>query len=91
MTSATLESFMDELTKISATFGSGPNMLAPFRMKSGMGGNIMAGAQSGGIKQSKNPTAKPTNYSIVHSEAPTAAQGITASSSKAVPPPPVRT
>jgi hypothetical protein len=38
---------------------------------------------------SKDMTSKPTNYSIVNTEAPTAAFDA-ASSSKAVPPPPVR-
>lgn len=86
MNHAMLASFMDELVKISS------NMAAPPGMKSGMGSNSMV-AQTprvGITSQSRNPEAKSTNYSIVHSEAPSAARG-GAVVTKATPPPPVRT
>lgn len=95
---------MDELTKIaeesSPVQASAGNALAPLGMKSGMGSNSMVTSTSkvgiSGAKPSSNPikgnqAAKPTNYSIVHSSSPTAAFGTAAATSKAVPPPPVRT
>jgi len=98
-----MTSFMDELSKIAA---AGPataakgNFAAPMGLKSGMGSNSMVTSSSSKGTVSSLPkmnpmkadaAAKPTNYSIVHSEAPSAAFGSTASTSKAVPPPPVRT
>lgn len=86
MNHAMLTSFMDELLKISS------NMAAPPGMKSGMGGNaVVASTPRVGVgSRSKNPEAKSTNYSIVHSEAPSAATG-GALATKLAPPPPVRT
>ena len=90
------KSFMDEMTKIAA---AGNNAAAPASMKSGMGQNTMSGGKSTigvqtaapkmNISPKMNVAAKPQNYSIVHSEAPSAAFGAT--SSKVIPPPPVRT
>lgn len=81
-----LASFMDELSKISS------NMAAPPGMKSGMGANAMVAStpRVGVTSQTRNPEAKSTNYSIVHSEAPSAATGSSAAT-KLAPPPPVRT
>ena len=83
---------MDELTKVAINFA------APASKKPGRGQNSMVSLTSGaGFKSpvASNPLkanpAKPTNYSIVHSEAPPAAQGTASAVSKAVPPPPVRT
>jgi len=85
MRNVTLTAFIDELSKISS------NMAAPPSEKSGMGGNVMVPStpRVGIPKQEKNPAAKPTNYSIVHSESPGAGQNM--ASSKVAPPPPVRT
>lgn len=81
-----LASFMDEITKIAQ------NMAAPAGIKSGMGSNVMAApTPSVGIPpQSTNPASKPTNFSIVNSEVPSAAEG-GAGVTKSAPPPPVRT
>jgi hypothetical protein len=102
MRDLTLMAFMDELSKISAdaAAATGGNAAAPLGAKSGMGSNAMvtsASKSSSGLSAAKpaaNPlakpqAAKPTNYSIVHSTAPSAAFG--APSSKMTPPPPVRT
>ena len=95
--------FMDELQKISALTPAGAaksNFAAPLGLKTGMGDNSVVSLSSSkgttSLTPKMNPgksdvAAKPTNYSIVHSEAPSAAFGSTASTSKAVPPPPVRT
>jgi hypothetical protein len=81
-----LTSFMDELMKISS------NMAAPPGLKSGTGANAMVTStpRVGLAPQSKNPEAKSTNYSIVHSEAPSAAAG-SSMATKASSPPAVRT
>ena len=83
-----LASFLDELQKIGAA-----NVAAADAVYKGQ--NISAKPASSGtaIPKStpKDPTAKSTNYSIVHSQTPPAAYGTAASTSKAVPPPPVRT
>jgi hypothetical protein len=47
--------------------------------------------KSPGIKPMSSIGAKPTNYSIVNTQSPTAAYGSAAATSKAAPPPPVRT
>lgn len=85
MNDVTMAAFIDELTKLSS------NMAAPPSLKSGMGANAMVPStpRVGIPKQEKNPAAKPTNYSIVHSESPRAGQDTALS--KAAPPPPVRT
>ena len=82
-----ITSFSDELSKIAA-------------------GNIAAGSaawkgtnesakailpKSSGIPSMKSVGAKPTNYSIVNTQAPTAAFGSASATSKALPPPAVRT
>lgn len=81
------KAFMDELTKIAT------NMAAPPSMKSGMGANPMVATtpRVGLPKPTKDPSAKPTNYSIVNTGTPAAAFGSASSSSKTMPPPPVRT
>ena len=81
-----LAAFVDELTKMSAG-----NYTSP--MSTGKGSNIVANPtyKSSGISQTSNPAVKSTNYSIVHSESPTAAEIVAPANSKAVPPPPVRT
>lgn len=88
MNSVVLASFIDELSKI-----AGANVASPFKMTAGH--NVMTGLTTTKSGLPKTPglkaaPAKPTNYSIVHSEAPSAAYG-SALSSKSVPPPPVRT
>jgi hypothetical protein len=89
-----LTSFVDELSKIGESAGS--NVMAG----PGPGGqNATASASSApglpktspSITSKSNVSAKPTNYSIVHNQAPTAAFGAASLSSKSVPPPPVRT
>ena len=87
MESSVWTAFMDELTKISS------NMAAPPSMKSGMGGNAMTAAtpRVGLPKPTKDPSAKPTNYSIVNTESPQAAFGQASAGSKSTPPPAVRT
>lgn len=81
-----LTAFVDELSKV-----AGGNFASP--MSTGKGSNIVAQPAFGssGIRQTSNPAVKSTNYSIVHSEAPTAADSAAPASIKAVPPPPVRT
>jgi hypothetical protein len=103
MDSQMVAAFTDEMLKISAASpaaAAGGNAAAPAGLKSGFGSNAMVSLSSGKSTLSSTPKtnpakgnveAKPTNYSIVHSEAPSAAFGSTSSTSKAVPPPPVRT
>ena len=81
-----LAAFMDELHKI-----AGGNYASP--QATGKGSNIVAqpAYQSAGIRQTSNPAVKSTNYSIVNTEAPTAAETVAPAATKAVPPPPVRT
>lgn len=87
MDSTVWTAFMDELSKIAS------NMAAPPEMKSGMGSNLMVSSKpSVGLpKPTKDPSAKPTNYSIVNTQSPGAAFGTASSSSKSTPPPAVRT
>jgi len=79
--------FMDELSKIAT------NMAAPPQQKSGMGSNITVASipRVGLPKPTKDPSAKPTNYSIVNTQSPQAAFGTASISSKSAPPPAVRT
>jgi hypothetical protein len=81
-----LAAFVDELTKMSEG-----NYASP--MSTGKGSNIMAqpAYQKSGLGESSNPAVKSTNYSIVHSNTPTAAETLAPAQTKAVPPPPVRT
>jgi hypothetical protein len=81
-----LAAFVDELTKVSAG-----NYASP--MSTGKGSNIVANPTNptSGIRQTSNPAVKSTNYSIVHSESPSAAETLAPAQTKAVPPPPVRT
>jgi hypothetical protein len=84
-------SFVDELARIKEAASN----VAATSMYKGM--NVSAGLpalKSPGVPKpvtAKDPTAKPTNYSIVNTEAPAAAPGMAAATSKATPPPPVRT
>ena len=83
-----LKAFVDEMAKVAANFAAPPSK------KTGMGNNVTVSSTSGaGIPTPslKSDPAKPTNYSIVNSVAPMAAQGTASAVSKAVPPPPVRT
>lgn len=73
-----LEAFADELAKVAALNIAVPQPASPAKPP-----------PSPGIKQGKNPVAKPTNYSVVHSVSPPAAFGA-AAPAKSVPPPPVR-
>ena len=87
-------SFCDELAKI-AGIKPGSNVVNLAKsVVGGKGGNVVAKPlPSSGIKApttTLKPASKPTNYSMVHSNAPTAAYGA-ATGTKAVPPPPVRT
>lgn len=89
-----MRAFIDELAKLADS-----NAGAPPSQKTGLGQNVMVSSSSSSgfstpsvanpMKAADSP--KPTNYSIVHSEAPMAAQGTASAVSKAVPPPPVRT
>jgi hypothetical protein len=83
-----LNSFVDELSKIAA----GGNISASSSYK---GTNLASGSslpRSSGMPRSVGMTAKPTNYSIVHNEAPKADYGDDPTISKVNPPtPPVRT
>ena len=87
MDNVVLAAFMDELSKIAS------NMAAPPQHKTGMGSNILVATKPrvGIPKPSKDPSAKPTNYSIVNTESPQAAFGTASMSSKSAPPPAVRT
>jgi hypothetical protein len=94
MNAMMMRAFVDELAKLADS-----NAGAPPSMKTGLGENSMvSSSSSSGITTPtvNNPMKaatppKSTNYSIVHSEAPMAAQGTASAVSKAVPPPPVRT
>ena len=82
-----LAAFTNELNKI-----AGANVMTPSSIS--QGSNIMAPSafqKPGLAKPTSNPAAKPTNYSIVNTQAPTAAETTAPASMKAVPPPPVRT
>lgn len=92
----TLVSFMDELHKIAESVGPKSNVANPAKPAiGGMGSNAVAkplpspGFSAGGSMSNPKP-AKPTNYTMVHSNAPTAAFNAGAPV-KSVPPPPVRT
>lgn len=94
----TMAAFADELCKIAAG-----NVVSPMKpVVGGMGSNVIgkpltstkatgigAGKPSGVLGGTPKP-AKPTNYSMVHSNAPTAAFDAGAGA-KMVPPPPVKT
>ena len=91
MDSVMVASFIDELSKIAAG-----NVADPAKSSiGGMGANIVAkplpspgvGKATGEVKPKPS---KATNYTMVHSTAPTAAWNAGAGS-KSVPPPPVRT
>jgi hypothetical protein len=91
----TLASFIDELQKISAATNVASVMSGSLgRAKSVQ--NVMGkpAFSKPNVQTmrfgSRDMTAKPTNYSIVNTEAPTAAYDA-AATSKSVPPPPVRT
>lgn len=91
MDSVMLASFTDELQKIAE--GNVVNLSKP--VVGGMGSNIVGkplpSPGIGKVELGGAPKpAKPTNYSMVHSNAPMAAFD-TGSGSKSVPPPPVRT
>jgi hypothetical protein len=81
-------SFTDELQKIA----SKGNFLGASPYK---GTNVMASSslpRATGMPKPTGSAAKPTNYSIVHNEAPTVAYGTDATVSKVdAPPPPVKT
>jgi hypothetical protein len=81
-----LTSFVDELSKIADS-----NFASP--QSTGKGSNIVTqpAYSKSGISQTTNPAVKSTNYSIVHSGTPMAAENVASASTKAVPPPPVRT
>lgn len=74
-----LAAFADELAKVAALNIAVPQPASPAKPP-----------PSPGISQGKNPAAKPTNYSVVHSVSPPAAFG-SAAPAKASSPPPVRT
>jgi hypothetical protein len=74
-----LSAFADELAKVAALNIAVPQPASPAKPP-----------PSPGIDMGKNPAAKPTNYSVVHSVSPPAAFGAS-SESKAAPPPPVNT
>ena len=80
-----LTGFFDELRKM----GAG-NYASPMSM--GQGSNIVTqpAFPTSGINK-PSPAVKPTNYSIVHNQSPMAADTSAPASSKAEPPPPVRT
>lgn len=78
MNPAMLEAFVDELEKVAALNMAVPQPASPAKPP-----------PSPGIKQNKNPAAKPTNYSVVHSVSPPAAFGA-AAPAKSTPPPPVQ-
>lgn len=79
MDPVTLKAFADELAKVAALNIAVPQPASPAKPP-----------PSPGIKQGKNPAAKPTNYSVVHSVSPPAAFGASAPA-KSAPPPPVQT
>ena len=74
-----LEAFVDELVKVAAMNIAVPQPASPAKPP-----------PTPGIKQGKNPAAKPTNYSVVHSVSPPASFGASAPA-KAMPPPSVQT
>ena len=82
-----LNAFVDELSKLAA----GSNYLAP--QSTGKGSNIVTQPtySKSGLGQTKNPSVKSTNYSIVNTGAQPAAETAAPAGTKAVPPPPVRT
>ena len=79
-----LTSFVDELSKMAAMSNvMGPKVLS-------MGKNVMGrSTPTVGVKSLTRTAAKPTNSSMVHNQAPSAAYGAASTTSKAVPPPPV--
>lgn len=94
MDSVMLASFQDELCKIAEG-----NVAAPVKTGIGdMGSNVVGkpltssgiGKSDTSVNFGKPKPLKPTNYSMVHSNAPMAAFDAGAGS-KMVPPPPVRT
>jgi len=87
MDSVMLASFMDELTKIAANKAIGPvtsNIAVSSPTKPA---TVTTGQKPSTSLKSE---VKSTNYTVVNSQPPRAAQG-TAAQSKAVTPPPVRT
>lgn len=91
-----LASFMDELHKIAESVGPKSNVANPTKPAvGGMGSNAVSkplpspGFSAGGSNPTPKP-AKPTNYTMVHSNAPMAAFDAGAPA-KSVPPPLVRT
>jgi hypothetical protein len=79
-----MEAFIDELSKMAED-----NYMS--MSSTGKGQNAAAGGTTGVPKAVTNTTVKPTNYSIVNTETPLAANNMAPANSKAVPPPPVRT
>lgn len=91
----TLASFMDELQKIAAISNVASTMSGSLgRVQSAQNAIAKPVFSKPNVQTmrfgSKDMTSKPTNYSIVNTEAPTAAYDA-AATSKSVPPPPVRT
>ena len=83
-----LTAFVNELQKIASV----ANVTAPSAISKGS--NIVTQspfAKPGISKPTSNPTAKPTNYSIVNTQAPVAANVAAPPAMSAAPPPPVRT
>lgn len=79
MNLAMLSAFADELVKVAALNIAVPQPASPAKPP-----------PTPGVKQGKNPVAKATNYSVVHSVSPPAAFGAS-SASKSIAPPPVQT
>lgn len=83
-----LASFADEFAKISMA----SNVVAPLRI--GGPTNVAVGSTPKSTFKPFNPKtvtgSKPTNYSIVHNQSPPAAYGSAGSTSKSLPPPPVK-
>jgi len=87
MDAVMMASFVDELAKMAAGNFADPQK----PVVGGMGGNVMAKplpSPGFGRKNLKPGMAAPTNYSMVNTQTPMAAQDAGAGS-KAVPPPPV--
>jgi len=91
MGSVEMISFVDELAKL-ANLGTGSDASNVAETKSSYKGTNIAGGTSRGTTPPSplKEEAKAQNYTMVHNKPPSAAFSLTTQTSKAVPPPPVR-